>query len=407
MKFVRKRLLMEAIGICLVGVMLTYGGGITMAKESSAEGSKSPYVVSIITSLTGGGADAGTAGAGGFQAVFDRINASGGINGHKIQIQLLDDQSSVAGSENAARSAEAQNPVAIMDAASSADFVDRMPTFESAKVPVLAVNGTSVGLWPWLYSDGLTANQLAVTYLNAVASLSGGSLKGKKVGYVGADVASDVATNTIVESLIAKRGGSISTTQLLPLGSPSFDSGAATVVASGAKSVISVDSGPDTIVEAKALFNAGFKGPIVGNQSASDPLTIQTIDSPQYYAITQVGSAVPGSTMYKTAKQFKLAQATSNNNFGLGWGLAYMLVDGLKKCGFPCAPASLEKSLNSLGTMTIPGGAFPFGAPHVSKAVHNVLTKIQLSGWSAANSTVVKKGNPVSVGAPGYPPRQS
>src|SRR6185437_8777698 len=113
--------------------------------------------VDIIAAVTGATADAGEATA--IQAVFNEVNSTGGVNGHKITFKVLDDQSSTTVAPANARKAVADNPVAILDVTGSATLAAKMPIFTSAKIPVLSNFALQLGFFPWLYSDGPTPAQ--------------------------------------------------------------------------------------------------------------------------------------------------------------------------------------------------------------------------------------------------------
>ncbi|MCW2677571.1 MAG: Amino acid/amide transporter substrate-binding protein family, partial [Modestobacter sp.] len=67
------------------GSQTTSGGG-----SSDASG---PYTFGVVTSQTGGASQLGVGELRGAQLAADYVNGTGGINGHKIQIESVDDQS--------------------------------------------------------------------------------------------------------------------------------------------------------------------------------------------------------------------------------------------------------------------------------------------------------------------------
>jgi branched-chain amino acid transport system substrate-binding protein len=388
-----------AAGLALLATACSSSGG-TSSSQASSSGGAAPYKVVIVASITGTADSNGISGADGFQAAFDTINAQGGIDGHKIDFSVLDDQSSATQAPAMARQAVAENPAAIMDATVSTYISYRMPIYESAKIPVFSNEAISFGLWPWLYSDATTTSQASTNLASMAQLVLGGSLKGRKVAFVGASTPANTAYAPIIKSLVEKAGGTLVTTQYQTIGAPTFSSGAANVVASGANVVVISDTPPDNIVEVKALQSEGFKGAIATNWGGANDTTLKTIASPQFYGQYLVPDVTPGSAMYTAASKYNLLAGTTTGEFGKAWALAYMLADGLKKCDNSCSPANLEAAVNSLGSFSVPGDQF--GDYHVSGNIHNVLQYFQMYRWNSSTSSASPYGKPVSAGSPDY-----
>ncbi len=369
----------------------------TTTKRLTAESS---YKVAIVTDLTGQGAPNGVPALAGFQTAINEINTSGGIDGHKITYNVIDDQSTPSGAATAGQQAVAEHPVAILDGSTSAFLAVREPLYKSTGIPVMATNGTGFGAQPWLYSTSFSPAQAARSLVVAArAALQVKSLKGKRVAVVSIATAGGEAQLTTEKTLLVGQGAVIANTTLNPQGTPSFTAAAANIVSSNPAVVNLLDSAADSIVEAKALIAAGFKGPIVGYFLSADQGTFEAIASPQYVAMRTNGDAVPGTGMYAAAKEFGHTSGTSNLLFGSAWIMTYMLDLGLKKCGSSCAtPTALENGINSLGSFNVPGGAAPFGNLLVNRTTHNVTVYLQLFKWNAKSRSVVQYGSPVSVG---------
>lgn len=385
--------------VTATALVLAIGGISTVSSATTKAKAMKPYNVVIVASLSGASSSLGLSANAGYQAVFDTVNAAGGVKGHKIRFQVLDDQSSTTVAQQVAIQAVSSKPTAIMDGTTSSGLANRMPTYETAKRVVLSNEAISFGFFPWLYSDVTTTKQSAYSGYSMAKVVLGGSLQGKKVAFVAANTPADVADEPVLSALLQADGATLSTSVMQPLGAPSFTSGAANIIASGAQDVILFDTPPDGIVETNALRSAGYTGPITSNWGAANNTEITTLADSNWYGQYIAPPVVPGTVMYKTVQKFHLEFGLTGGEFGKAWGLAYMLVDALKTCGFPCGTRSLEIHLNKLGKFTAPGNA-QFGPYEVSGTVHNVLLTSQLYTWNATTKTVVRYGKPFSVGAP-------
>ncbi len=396
------KVLIGSSAVLLTLVSLAACGSSGGSGGSGSGGAKAPYDVDVISSLTGSDNVGGVPEADAYKTVIGYVNAHGGVNGRKINIlHTYDDQSSSTASTNVAREAVGDKPVAILfGSVGSVEVPSVLPVFENAKIPVFSTAIYSFGFFPWNYTEQPTPGQFATLVANDAKAAAGGNLTGKKVAFITAASPAGQAIASATKSAIAADGGTLVTSQFQPVGGVSFTSGAANILSSGAQIVVSGDVQPSTVIEAKALLSAGFKGPI-RSVSQGEPSTLQAINSPQFEGALEAANANPGTGMYAAAQEFKTTSQASTGDFSDAWIHAYMLVEALKVCAYPCGPAALEKAADSLGSFTIPGDA-TFGPLHLSATDHNAITVAQNFAWDPAKNAAVKVGAPISLGSPVY-----
>jgi ABC-type branched-subunit amino acid transport system substrate-binding protein len=359
--------------------------------------------VVIVSELTGTSNVNGIPTADGIEAAFDTINAAGGVNGHKIQYTVIDSQSSATFASTAAQQAVGEHPVAIFDGGTSALFGARLSVYKSAQIPVLSTNAASFGLLPWLFSTAPTSQQSAVVLAGSAGAAAKTSVKGLRVANVAIASPAGQAAMDAEQALLKNEGAVVTNTQFNPIGTPSFAAGAAAVISSKPDVVTLTDTSADTIIEAKALLSAGFKGPIVAHYGAADDATFKAINSSQYLAIRFSGIASPGTGMYAAASRFNHLAGASNLLFGSGWILAYTFAQGLERCRSSCSSSvSVEQGINSLGSFTVPGGGLPSGNAVVNGTQHNITAVGQLYSWDDGTQSAVKFGSPVPLGPDAY-----
>jgi ABC-type branched-subunit amino acid transport system substrate-binding protein len=351
----------------------------------------------VISDLTGAGSVSGAPAAAGIQTFVQDINANGGVAGHQINLTIMDDQSSNSVGLADARAAVSAKPLAIVDGSLAQYLTARVPAYEAAGIPVLATSASSLGLHSWLYGPIPTNTQLARTAVNAADSLLGG-LAGKKIAFIGIAAAAVEQVFSAAAPMLKAKGASVATTQLQPVGAVSFTSGAANVVASGADAVFDFDTTTGTVIEMKALLSAGYKGPVIAPNTASDDTTFASIASPNFYAMRTAEPAVAGTKMYEAAQTYGHASQTSSAVFALSWIIGQVLVSRLEACGENCNSAQqLNDALNKLRTVDLPDNVL-FGPVNITPSYHNLLTKIQLYHWTPTAKSAVAWGGPIDLG---------
>jgi branched-chain amino acid transport system substrate-binding protein len=382
-------------------VLLTACGGGSDDGGGSGSGGGS-YQVSVISDLTGAGVTQAAPYADGVATALDDVNSKGGVNGKKIEYKTVDTQSDPTAAQAAFRSAISAKPVSILAASGSATLSASFPLLQSAGIPVIAANAIGFPNHPFLYGASLSSSQLATMLANSAAAATS-SLRGKKVALVGIDSPATRATFGVVQTEITELGGTVTSSQFVAPGTPSFDSGAANIISQAPDVVVIQDSAAGTILEAKAIASAGFKGPIVVSYAGSDDATLANIANPSLLGVRPYVYATPGTEIHAAAQKFNHAKNVSNEGFVRGWLMGQMLIAGLGMCGGECASDNLIKSLDGLGTFTVPGNFLQFGDLELSPERHHPLTAVGLYSYDPATRKSVVKIDKVDAGDPVYP----
>jgi branched-chain amino acid transport system substrate-binding protein len=78
-------------------------GSSSSGGSSPSSSANTPIKVGVVTSLSGVAASGYTGTEAGVKAAFGIANAAGGVNGHKLTYQMLDDQSTETGAATGAQ----------------------------------------------------------------------------------------------------------------------------------------------------------------------------------------------------------------------------------------------------------------------------------------------------------------
>lgn len=126
----RRALGIVVVMLSLAGTMIVTSGG------ASAADSKTPIIIGFVTDETGASSSTYVHGEWGAEAYFDAINAKGGVGGHKIEVDVEDDQSTVAGNATAAETlVEDKGAFGIISISTNAS--GSAPYLSKNKIPVV------------------------------------------------------------------------------------------------------------------------------------------------------------------------------------------------------------------------------------------------------------------------------
>jgi branched-chain amino acid transport system substrate-binding protein len=156
--------------LCLTSALIGLTGSAT-----SAASSKAPIVIGFITDETGGASSSYVNAQDGAIARIDAQNAVGGVDGHKIQLQIEDDQSTASGNVTAAKDLiENKSAFGIIDDSS---FTYGAATYLNGnKIPV---TGAAI--------DGPEWGQLPNSNMFSVSGTTTTPFNGKIYGYNGGE----------------------------------------------------------------------------------------------------------------------------------------------------------------------------------------------------------------------------
>ena len=391
--------LLPVVALAACGSAATSGStaaGVTASSPASASATSSgsanvasagTYKVVLISDLSGPFSSVSAPGAAGAEVAVDNINATGGINGEKVNLQVLDSQSTATGALSAAQQAVSENPQAIMMFSGSAGASTITSLVQSAHIPFLSPGLADTSVYPSqadLYQPSLTAKQDAEAMYEFAKSQVSGGLAGKTV-----DVAAisspyvDVIINDASAALKAA-GAKIGNVERYNLPLASFATQAGTIARDKPAVVLVLGSTDDSVVVSKALTSAGVNALQIGIPSGAAQATIQQADTAHYYAMTAnpYPSALPG--LLAVASKYGKASDVSGSIFSMsGWVTAYVLADAIKQCGASCSSSSLNSALEQVSGYTVPDGA-QYGQVTFSASNHVAASTVRFHSYNPA-----------------------
>ncbi len=141
------RLGLAVLTVAGTATLAGVAGGAASAGASSASGA--PITIAMITSLTGPGSSEFNAAPVGFNARVALQNAEGGVNGHKIETTVLDDQTSPSAVVSAVQGALAKGAFGIVSDSPLFFLADKYPQEQGVPVTGGFFDGPEWGTQPF------------------------------------------------------------------------------------------------------------------------------------------------------------------------------------------------------------------------------------------------------------------
>jgi ABC-type branched-subunit amino acid transport system substrate-binding protein len=314
------------------------------ATNNQTQAAGTPIKLGVLTSITGAASSSFTTVEQGVKARLGVENAAGGVNGHKLEYVMADDQSTGPGAIAAAQKLIQQDKVyGILE--NSAFFSAAAATTTTAGIPVAGVSFDAGPEWfdkastnifdAYGYGNFPVAMTTYGTYFKSV-----GATKVGAVGY-GTSPSSAMAADEAVDSATAAglQAGHLDTT--VPFGGTDVGALVQQIKSSGTDALLApvVQSTAYALVKGLQQAGVNMKSVVLstgyGQDVIDDPATKAAstgVDFATIFAPVETGK--PGAVALQTALQ-KYAGVKGIPSYGeyLGWITADLFISGLKLAG--------------------------------------------------------------------------
>jgi branched-chain amino acid transport system substrate-binding protein len=254
-----------AIGAALVSMAGLVG--ISGASGAAARTSAAPITIGVITSLTGavsGDVPASQALAG-LTARVDYQNAHGGVNGHQIELKVVDDQSTATGNQLAAQVlVDNDHVLAVIEASALVYGGARFLQENGVPVVGFGVDGPEWGEQP--YSNMFTTETLISTPFNGIyytyttLGVFFKSIGITKLAGVGYSIPAGVQAQKAMFDAAAKVGiKNCYDNSTIVLGAVNFTANALAIKEAGCNGVVGTTTVQSTVALSEAVKQAGIK----------------------------------------------------------------------------------------------------------------------------------------------------
>lgn len=129
-----------------VALIVAFAFGVVSVRSSSAAGQ--PYLIGVIVCESGPASTLGRPEGDSAQLAADEINKAGGINGHPLQVTVIDDETSPANAVNAMRRLLDQHVIAIVGTSITQGSLAMVPMAQQAHVPMISLASSASVIEP-------------------------------------------------------------------------------------------------------------------------------------------------------------------------------------------------------------------------------------------------------------------
>lgn len=372
----------------------TGGASASSSSSTTTRSFKGTIKVAVISDLTGPSSIG--AGTQGILAMFDSVNASGGIDGYKIVPTEYDTASDPATAVQAVRHAIAAKPAAVVSGSFS--IGSGLPTLAASGIPAIGDGGASgwIGHGSLFSIVGDQTVHTSDTSLLIAKKYAGAT----KIALIGSSYSS--LAQKALEADASKVGVQIVLKDVgLPIAptSAEFLSAAEQMKSDGAQAVI--DSGSEGLSELQIDLNQlGTKAKVVTNDEYSTPSPRENgLIFTDAWANPYVTDD-PGIEAYKAAMQkFGYGSLVKTNVWTpLRWAEADLLVTALKTAGPPFSNAAVVKALSETKNFTAGGVVPPASYPQLQQTGDHCQAVMEVEGTKWVS--LINGSNPFICGAP-------
>jgi branched-chain amino acid transport system substrate-binding protein len=138
----------------------------SLAPRHVALAASEPYFIGAVVSESGPGSSLGRPEADSIQMAVDEINKGGGVDGHQLQVQIIDDESNATTAVNAVRQLLDKHPIAIIGSSLTQTSLAMVPEVQKASIPMISLASSAQVIEPvadhkWVFKMPITDTHVA------------------------------------------------------------------------------------------------------------------------------------------------------------------------------------------------------------------------------------------------------
>ena len=347
--------------------------------SGSSGGGASTISVGFISPLSGALAFIGDGYLPVFQAGLDAINASGGIDGHHLQVISEDDGGTPTGAITALRTLSSDHVQLVWGSPISGNLQAEIPLAKQLGMVLIGQGITTSMVQPGnpnVYGGEILGTDEANTQLAFAQYLNGGSGAVGKVSLIVNDTPASVQWADTVKTVAKQYGAQVASTELLTTAAESTDQQVRQALAVKPAAVLLQLPDSNLPAVAKELRQDGYSGNVINYHGGGGTQVMQSLNDPKLYvartaaAITDAAATGSGLASYEKYVSASKAAVNGMNTFGAvpeAYTGTLIMAAGLKACGIPCTTTTLTQKMN---TMTINTGGVTFGPITYTTASH-------------------------------------
>lgn len=385
-----------ASSLILLTAACSSSGSSSGSSGGSSGSSKAPYNIGLAAGITGPAAAIVTGEIDGIKAAFSQVNASGGIDGRKLNLITSDTQNEATTAVAAlTKLATENNVIASFGDILANNCQAQVPVAKAHQIPLLCGTVDPEQLQPaepYVYTE-YGSEVTEVDGMTSIIEDAPLNLSHPKVAIVYLQSSSNEPLFNAVAAKIKADGGQVVLTDPIQA-QLNLSVDASKVISSGANVVVEQIIPQQLQSLAQSLSNSGSKVPIVAEATTSSYQQMVLLKNPNIYEMSlspfvDPTSTDPAVTSYVNALKQQGITGVSNINgqsIAITYAAAESLIDALKMCGASCTNTEVNTDLQKV-TVNLPGIDTDYS---YTSARHYPQTTFQLYQWSSSKNDVVQ-----------------
>jgi branched-chain amino acid transport system substrate-binding protein len=352
---------LAVVGVVVALVATACGG------SASSSGASDPIKIGSLTAVTGPAAPAESPALQGAMTYIDEINATGGVNGRKIELTNKDEKCDVQAATIGYQQLVSQEKVvALLGALHCSDVqAALLPRVARDKVPVLgALSSTKPAMSsPYFFATESTYADMADVGVDYATKKYGSD----RVAVLTLPVSSGDEWSGLIKERVEKAGGAVVGHWTLAYTDTNADTAMRQIAAKRPNYIAILGSVQTPVIAFKSMAKFGLSIPVISTPTGGAPSVYQAIGSSLGQLNTWIGSFTPGAVeqppkavelMVAAGKKHGHTDGIDSYQFANGYTSAEILVAALKKVNGDYTRDSVYRALQEVRDLDT-GGLSP------------------------------------------------
>ena len=316
---------------CFALVMALFAGPAGAQPKPAA----TPIMIGAILSITGPYAPLGEPERNAIQIAVADVNASGGINGHPLQVQILDDESKADTASQLATQLVGQKVAVIIGGSISptseaiARVANDAKTLHIFLTPTITVWNTKNGIRKYTF-EATPHHELEVTKLFTFMK---GTLKTEKLAVLHDDQLYGTQGSQVAAAEAKAQNVAIVDDEQYAVAATDVTPQLQKARASGADSILIYTAAPSAGILVRQVRQFGIKAHLIGTTGivSDNFLTVTGKDGSGVYADMDLDRTYPNATQKKLLNAYRAAYHAGANNFAsFAWDAIHLAAYALR-----------------------------------------------------------------------------
>jgi ABC-type branched-subunit amino acid transport system substrate-binding protein len=362
------------------------------------------YTIGADGALSGSFGVDGTPPINGIKAGIDNANANGGAGGHKIKLVVRDDASDPTRAVANVREFSTIGVSAMMGFTASAPSAGAAPLAGELEIPMLATSLANTFLHPvqpYVYTNEADYAKYAAAQVYIVKQLAGkGSLPSSpRIAIFNFATPAGQAWNAAIVPIIKANGFQLVDQEATSPASTDYGPQVARLAGAKPDAILDIINSTATTALTNAMIAAGMPTTtlIVGFPSTTSLAFLKALPWKNFLAPSTANFPLESNVQVLKDARTQAQKLNADPNvylYLLGYMQALIVVDALKRCGYPCSTKQMQSALDKTD---LDSHGLAFGKLKFSPTNHSAITTVAFLKVDPGTGNAARVGEPIDI----------